>query len=92
MKRGDILIVTGGKDRADNLWPVAVGEGSGFDEAALVTFGLFTTDGAKAPLFRAPVDPNENIDCASCQRRPTFSVSALSVARKFQTYADGRPK
>lgn len=59
MRRGDIWIVSGGKDYAGKPRPVVIVQEDSFDSTASITICAFTTDATDAPLFRLPVAPNE---------------------------------
>ena len=59
MKRGEIWTAAGGKGYAGKPRPVVVLQDNQFDATSSVTICAFTTDPTKAPLFRLPVEPNE---------------------------------
>ena len=59
MKRGDIWIVSGGKDYAGKPRPVVIIQDDSFDGTDSITVCAFTTDATDAPLFRLAVTPNE---------------------------------
>jgi mRNA interferase MazF len=68
MKRGEIWIVSGGKDYAGKQRPVVVVQEDGFDATDSITVCAFTTDETEAPLFRLPVAQNERNGLrASCR-------------------------
>lgn len=58
MRRGDILIVAGGKDYAGKPRPVVIVQDDSFDATDSITVCAFTTNQTDAPLFRLPVEPN----------------------------------
>ena len=60
MKRGEIWTVAGGKDYAAKPRPVVILQDDRFDKTESITICAFTTDPTDAPLFRLPVEPNEN--------------------------------
>jgi len=60
VKRGEIWTVAAGKDCAGNARPVVIRQDDGFDITDSITVCAFTTDPTDAPLFRLPVEPNEN--------------------------------
>jgi mRNA interferase MazF len=59
MRRGEIWTVSGGKDYAAKPRPVVILQDDSFDGTASITICAFTTDETEAPLFRLPVEPNE---------------------------------
>jgi mRNA interferase MazF len=59
MRRGDIWTVSGGRGYARKPRPVAILQEDGFDATDSITVCAFTTDQTEAPLFRLPVEPNE---------------------------------
>ncbi len=59
MKRGEIWTAAGGKGYAGKPRPVVVLQDNQFDATSSVTICAFTTDPTEAPLFRLPVEPNE---------------------------------
>ena len=59
MRRGDIWTVSGAKDYAGKPRPVVIVQDDSFDGTDSITVCAFTTDETDAPLFRLPVEPNE---------------------------------
>ncbi len=59
MRRGEIWTVAGGKDYAGKPRPVVILQDDRFDATNSITVCPFTTDPTDAPLFRLPVEPNE---------------------------------
>ena len=60
MKRGEIWTVAGGKDYAGKPRPAVILQDDRFDKTDSITICAFTTDPTDAPLFRLPVEPNED--------------------------------
>jgi mRNA interferase MazF len=58
MRRGEIWIVSGGKDCAGKPGPIVILQDDSFDATNSITICAFTTDETDAPLFRLPVQPN----------------------------------
>ncbi|MEW6465947.1 MAG: type II toxin-antitoxin system PemK/MazF family toxin [Pseudomonadota bacterium] len=58
MRRGEVWIVSGGKDYAGKPRPAVIVQDDRFDATDSVTVCAFTTDPTDAPLFRLPVEPN----------------------------------
>ena len=59
MRRGEIWTVAGGKDYAGKPGPAVILQDDRFDATDSITICAFTTDPTEAPLFRLPVEPNE---------------------------------
>ena len=59
MRRGEIWTVSGGKGYAGKPRPAVILQDDRFDGTASITICAFTTDVTEAPLFRLPVEPNE---------------------------------
>ncbi len=60
MKRGEIWTVAGAKDYAGKPRPVVVLQDDRFEGTDSVTVCAFTTDPTDAPLFRLPIEPDED--------------------------------
>ena len=60
MKRGEIWTVSGGKDYAGKPRPAVILQDDRFDMTESITICAFTTDSTEAPLFRLPIDPNDD--------------------------------
>ena len=60
MRRGEIWTVAGGKEYAGKPRPVVIVQDDRFDKTNSVTVCAFTTDPTRAPLFRLPIEPNDN--------------------------------
>ena len=58
MKRGEIWTVAGGGNYAGKPRPAVIVQNDDFDTTDSIAFCPFTTDTAKAPLIRLPVEPN----------------------------------
>lgn len=68
MRRGEVWTVAGGRDYAGKPRPVVIVQDDRFDRTSSITVCPFTTNPASAPLFRLPVEPNqENGLRASCR-------------------------
>ena len=59
MKRGEIWTAAAGSGYAGKPRPVVIIQDDLFDATASVTVCAFTTDDTDAPLFRIPVDADE---------------------------------
>ena len=68
MNRGEVWTVAGGKDYAGKPRPVVVVQDDRFLTTKSVTICAFTTNPTDAPLFRIPIEPNdENGLRAACR-------------------------
>ena len=59
MKRGEVWTVSGGKDYVGKPRPVLIIQDDSFEATASVTICAFTSDDTDAPLFRIPIEANE---------------------------------
>ncbi len=59
MRRGEIWTVSGGSGYASKPRPVVVLQDDRFDATASITVCAFTTDSTDAPLFRLPIEADE---------------------------------
>jgi len=59
LKRGEIWTVPGVKDYAGKPRPAVVLQDDRFDATESITVCAVTTDPAEAPLFRAPIAPDQ---------------------------------
>jgi len=59
VKRGEIWIVSGGKDYTGKPLPVVILQDDRFDMTDSITLCAFTTDPTDAPLFRLLIKPSE---------------------------------
>ena len=59
MRRGDIWTITGGNPYAGKPRPAVILQDDSFDATASITICAFTTNETAAPLFRLPVEPNQ---------------------------------
>lgn len=59
MKRGEVWTVAGGRDYAGKPRPAVILQDDRFDATDSVTLCAFTTDPTDAPLFRLPLEPDE---------------------------------
>jgi mRNA interferase MazF len=59
MKRGEIWTVAGGKDYAGKPRPVVILQDDRFDATDSIAICAMTTDPTETPLFRLPLEPNE---------------------------------
>lgn len=71
MRRGEVWIVSRGKDYAGKPRPAVIVQEDSFDATNSITICAFTTDKTDAPLFRLVVQPSE--------RNGLESVSSLMV-------------
>ena len=79
MRRGDIWIVSGGKDYAGKPRPVVIVQDDSFDGTDSITICAFTTDETDAPLFRLAVEPSkQNGLRATCR----LMVDKVTTVRK----------
>jgi mRNA interferase MazF len=79
VKRGEIWTVAGGKDYAGKPRPVVILQDDRFDMTDSITVCAFTTDPTDAPLFRLPVEPNENNGLRAVCR---LMVDKITTVRK----------
>lgn len=85
MKRGEIWTAAGGKDYAGKPRPVVIVQDDRFDATHSITVCGFTTDPTDAPLFRIPVEPNEQNGLRSPCRLMVDKVTTVA-----KTKLDGR--
>jgi len=81
MRRGDIRIVSGGKDYAGKPRPVVIVQDDAFDATASITVCAFTTDPTEAPLFRLPVEPNERNGLRSPSRLMVDKITTVPKSK-----------
>ena len=58
MRRGEVWVVSGGKDYAGEPRPAVIVQEDSFDATNSITICAFTTDKTDAPLFRLVVQPS----------------------------------
>ena len=81
MRRGDIWIVSGGKDYAGKRRPVVIVQDDAFDATDSITVCSFTTDPTEAPLFRLPVEPNERNGLRSSSRLMVDKITTVPKSK-----------
>jgi mRNA interferase MazF len=81
MRRGDIWIVSGGKDYASKPRPVVIIQDDNFDSTASITVCAFTTDTADAPLFRLLVEPSEQNGLRSASRLMVDKITTVPKSK-----------
>src|SRR5262249_8074257 len=81
VKRGEIWTVAGGKDYAGKPRPVVILQDDRFDMTDSITVGAFTTDRRDAPLFRLPVEPNENNGLRAVCRLMVDKITTVPKAK-----------
>jgi mRNA interferase MazF len=81
VKRGEIWTVAGGKNYAAKPRPVVILQDDRFDKTESITICAFTTDPTDAPLFRLPVEPNENNGLRALCRLMVDKITAVPKAR-----------
>jgi mRNA interferase MazF len=59
MRRGEIWTVSGSGDYAGKPRPAVIVQDDSFDSTRSITICAFTTDPTEAPLFRIPVEAND---------------------------------
>jgi mRNA interferase MazF len=81
MRRGDIWIVSGGKDDAGKPRPVVIVQDDSFDATDSITVCAFTTDPTGAPLFRLSVEPNERNGLRSPSRLMVDKITTIPKSK-----------
>jgi len=81
VKRGEIWTVAGGKDDAGKPRPIVIVQDDRFDATDSITICAFTTDETDAPLFRLPVQPNEQNGLRATCRLMVDKISTLSKSK-----------
>ncbi len=81
MKRGEIWTVAGGKDYAGKPRPVVVLQDDRFDATDSITICAMTTDPTEAPLFRLPVEPNEQNGLRAPSRLMVDKITTVPKAK-----------
>jgi mRNA interferase MazF len=59
MRRGEVWTVSGGDRYSGKPRPALLVQDDDFGETTSITICAFTTDPTHAPLFRIPIEPNE---------------------------------
>ncbi len=77
MRRGEVWIVSGGKDYAAKPRPVVIVQDDSFDATDSITICAFTTDPTEAPLFRLAVEPNERNGLRSPSRLMVDKITTV---------------
>jgi mRNA interferase MazF len=81
MRRGDIWIVSGGKDFAGKPRPVVIVQDDAFDATDSITICAFTTDPTEAPLFRLPVESNVRNGLRSSSRLMVDKITTVPKSK-----------
>lgn len=81
MKRGEIWTVAGGKDYAGKPRPVFILQDDRFDGTDSITICAFTTDPTDAPLFRLPIEPNEDNGLRAICRLMVDKITTVPKSR-----------
>jgi mRNA interferase MazF len=77
MRRGEIWTAFGGKDYAGKPRPVLIVQDDRFDATDSITVCALTTDPTDAPLFRLPVEPNEQNGLRSPSRLMVDKITTM---------------
>ncbi len=81
MRRGEIWTIAGGKDYAGKPRPVVIVQDDRFDMTNSLTVCPFTTDQADAPLFRLPIEPNEDNGLRTRSRLMVDKINTVSKTK-----------
>jgi len=81
VRRGEIWTIAGGKDYAGKPRPVVIVQEDRFDVTDSLTVCPFTTDRADAPLFRLPIEPNEDNGLRTHSRLMVDKINTVSKAK-----------
>ena len=81
MKRGEIWTVAGGKDYAGKPRPVVILQDDRFDATDSITICAMTTDPTEAPLFRLPLEPNEQNELRTPSRLMVDKITTVAKAK-----------
>jgi len=81
VKRGEIWTVAGGKDYAGKPRPVVILQDDRFDMTDSITVCACTTDPTDAPLFRLPLEPNENNGLRAVCRLMVDKITTVPKAK-----------
>lgn len=81
MRRGEVWIVSGGKDYAGKPRPAVIVQDDRFDATDSVTVCAFTTDPTDAPLFRLPVEPNARNGLRSACRLMVDKITTVPKSK-----------
>ena len=84
MKRGDIWIISGGKDYAGKPRPAVILQDDNFDATESITICAFTTDETDAPLFRLTIESNERNGLHSPCRLMVDKITTIPKAKAGQ--------
>jgi mRNA interferase MazF len=92
MRRGEIWTVAGGADYTGKPRPAVIVQDDRFDATASVTICAFTTDPTEAPLFRLPIEPDDenglSIPCSLIVDKIT-TVPKRKVGQQIGRLGDG---
>jgi len=81
VKRGEIWIVSGGKDYAGKARPVAIIQDNNFDGTDSVTICPCTTDRTNAPIFRLEVIPDDRNGLRAACRLMVDKITTVPKAK-----------
>jgi mRNA interferase MazF len=81
MKRGEIWTAAAGSGYAGKPRPVAILQDDRFDATESITIVAFTTDPTDAPLFRMPVEPDENNGLRTSCRLMADKITTIPKAK-----------
>lgn len=81
MRRGDIWIVSGGKDYASKPRPVVIVQDDNFDATESITVCAFTTDPTDAPLFRLLIVPSEQNGLRIASRLMVDKITTVTKSK-----------
>ena len=81
MRRGDIWIVSGGKDDAGKPRPAVVIQDDNFDGTDSITLCAFTTDETEAPLFRLLIQPSDRNGLRSASRLMVDKITTVPKSK-----------
>ena len=81
MRRGEVWIVSGGKDYAGKPRPAVIVQEDSFDATNSITICAFTTDKTDAPLFRLVVQPSDRNGLESVCRLMVDKITTVPKAK-----------
>ena len=81
MRRGELWTAAGGAGYAGKPRPVVIVQDDRFDATASVSVCGFTTDPTVAPLFRLPIDPDEENGLQVASRLMVDKITTVPRAR-----------
>src|SRR5215207_1472312 len=81
MKRGEIWIISGGKDYAGKPRPVVIVQDDSFDATDSITVCAFISDETEAPLFRLPMEPNQRNGLRTTSRLMVDKITTIPKSK-----------